>query len=234
MICYTHRNNANKHKESEDKVMDKVTIYIDNTGEAVSWIYFGDSWKEYVAEDFDEKVVMFGNDRERTIENADWWITTKSLIEDLEYHDGDIEDLDGCYSEEQLKKAKELYDNCTYSDDIDFIIKMVKVLYPDMELERTEIRGYCQGDWQDVVYVKDSVDINTLQAYYFGMLTDIRVVVNENEDDFGDVITDDELWEMERGDLKEELRKRYELDKDADIKIMKCDGYVQTKNWKEV
>lgn len=106
------------------------------------------------------------------------------------------------------------------------------MLYPEDAFKDGTIRGYCQGDWQDYI-VKGDVDTDLLEAMYFGKISDITVTTDE--ENFGDIITHDELWRAEREEgLKEFFKNRYELDKDEEIHILQADGYKQVVDWKEV
>lgn len=133
-------------------------------------------------------------------------------------------------TQEQYKTAKEMYDKCRCIEDI--LIDVIRLLYPEDTFETGTIRGYSQGDWQDYI-VKGDVDTDLLEAMYFGKISDITVTTGEEE--FGDVITHDELWRAEREEgLKEFFRNHYELDKDEEIHILQADGYKQVVDWKAV
>lgn len=213
-------------------------IRIDNTGDGLWYLYNkGNAWKDYVCENFDENVVITGNRDYTKIEEASWWNEAKVIIEDFDYNGtmdvniGDMVEYYG-YTKEQIKGIIKAYDECRYSDDMDFIVKVAMILHPDMEIETTTLRGYTQGEWNNCAYVKGSVDEMVLNQYYFGQLVD--VTVNTDDEEYGDIITHDELWEMERNGLKESLRKRYELAVDEEIVVLRCDGYKQVMNWEEV
>lgn len=202
-------------------------IRIDNTGEGTWWLYGGsDNWKDYVGcEDFDEQVILTGNRDYKGCTEATWYQRAKDVLNDIDCYDEYPDDV----SDEVKAKLKKLYDKCRCTEEI--IIDVLRLLYPNDLFETGIIRGYCQGEWQEYI-VKGNVDTDWLEAFYFGKIADIQV---ESEDDsFGDVITHDELWEAERGDLKEYMRKRYELSEDEEIHILKADGMKQVVDWKEV
>lgn len=202
-------------------------IRIDNTGEGTWWLYSGgDDWKDYVGcEDFDEQVVLTGNGRLCGCTEATWYNKTKDILHDIDCYD----EYPNNVSDEVNAKIKELYDKCRCTEDI--IVDVLRLLYPDDTFKEGTINGYCQGDWQEYI-VKGDVDVNLLEAFYFGKIADITVTTNEEE--LVDVITHDELWEAEREDLKEYMRKRYELSEDEEIHILKADGMKQVIDWKEV
>lgn len=204
-----------------------VEIKIDNTGNGTDWLYGKtENWKDYVGcENFDEEVVLIGNRSYSGCTEASWYQKAKDILNDIDCYDEYPDDV----SEEVNAKLKELYDKCRRTDDI--IIDVLRLLYPEDTFKTGTIRGYCQGDWQDYI-IKGDVNVNQLEAFYFGHLADITV--DDDGDMFGDVITHDELWEAERGDLKEFMRKRYDILDSVEIRIMKADGMKQVVDWKEV
>ena len=204
-----------------------VEIKIDNTGEGIWWLYGkNEEWKEYVCgEDFDERIVLFGNRDYNNCTKATWYQRAKNILTDIDCYDEYPEDV----TEEVNGKLKELYEKCRRTDDI--VVDVLRLLYPEDTFKTGTISGYCQGVWQDYI-VKGDVDTDALESFYFGKIAD--VMVNTDSDSYGDVITHDELWEAERNGLKEAMRKRYGLADDEEIHIMKADGMKQVVDWKEV
>lgn len=203
-------------------------IRIDNTGEGIWWLYGGkhEGWKDYVCgEDFDERVVLTGNRNYNGCTEANWYQRAKEVLNDIDCYDEYPDDV----SEEIKGKLKELYDKCRCTEDI--IVDVLRLLYPEDTFEEGTIRGYCQGEWQEYI-IKGEVDIDSLEAFYFGKIADISV--DNGEDSFGDVITHDELWKAARKDLKEYMRKRYDLSEDEEIRIFQANGMKQVVDWKEV
>ena len=204
-----------------------VEIRIDNTGNDASWLYGkNEAWKNYVCEEnFDETIVLYGNRDYKDHTDATWYQEAKQILEDIDCYDEYPDNV----TEETNAKLKELYNKCRCTDDI--IIDVLRLLYPEDKFECGTIRGYCQGEWKEYI-IKGNVDTDLLEAYYFGKIADIDI--NDNGDNFGDVITHDELWKAERENLKEYMRKRYELSDDEEIHIMKADGYKQVIDWQEI
>lgn len=215
-------------------------IRIDNTGEG-TWYLYGDNdaWKDYVCADFNDKVVVYGNRDYKPVGEPEWWHRAKEIIDDLDSNgtiDIDIDDMVDYYkyTRKSIEDVIKAYDKCRYSDDIDFVVEVAKILTGKKIVVRT-ICGYTQSEWNYIAYDEDEFDSNPtsiIEAMYFGKIADITV--NTDDDEYGDVITDDELWEMERGDLKEELRKRYDIDEDEELRVYQTDGYRQVINWKEI
>lgn len=210
-----------------------VEIKIDNTGDGTWYLYNGNEmWKDYVGcENFDEEVVLTGNRDYKGCTEASWYQNANELLDDIA---NDFDTLDICddYSltQEQYKLVKEMYDECRCTKDI--LVDVIKLLYPEDTFKTGTIRGYSQGDWQDYI-VKGDVDTDLLEAMYFGKISDITITTDEEE--FGDVITHDELWRAEREEgLKEFFRNYYELDKNEEIHILQADGYKQVVDWKAV
>lgn len=210
-----------------------VEIKIDNTGDGTWWLYNSNQgWKDYCGcENFDEQVVLVGNRNFTGYTEAEWYQKADELLNDIA---NDFDALDICddYSltQEQYKTVKEMYDKCRCTEDI--LVDVIRLLYPEDTFKTGTIRGYSQGDWQDYI-IKGDVDTDLLEAMYFGNISDITVTTDEEE--FGDVITHDELWRAEREEgLKEFFRNHYELGKDEEIHILQADGYKQVVDWKPV
>ena len=205
-----------------------VEIIIDNTGDGTWWLYNdNDVWKDYCGcDNFDEQVILAGNRYYKECTDAEWYQAAKDILNDIDCYD----EYPEYTSEEVNAKLKELYDKCRCTEDI--IVDVLRLLYPKDAFKDGTIRGYCQGDWQDYI-IKGDVDTDLLEAMYFGKISDITVTTDEEE--FGDIITHDELWRAEREEgLKEFFKNRYELDKDEEIHILQADGYKQILDWKEV
>lgn len=203
-------------------------IKIDSTGNETFWLYGkNEEWKMYVAEDFDENIILEGNNSLREITEASWYKRVWEILNDYDSYEEFPDDL----TEGQATEIKRLYDECYHTEEI--FMDVLKVLYPNEVFKTGTIRGYSQGDWQEYI-VKEDVDINALENFYFGKVSDIYVEM-ENGENFCTVITDDKLWELEaNGNLKEYLREMCELSYDEPITILQSDGYIQVPNWKEI
>lgn len=203
-------------------------IKIDNTGDGIWWLYNGDQyWKDYCGcENFEEQVVLDGNRDYCGCTGAEWYQKAKEILNNIDCYDEYPTDV----SDGVKAKLKELYDKCTRTEDI--LADVIKLLYPKDVFKIGTIRGYNQGDWQDYI-IKGDVNTDLLEAMFFGKISDITVKTEDEE--FGDIITHDELWRAEREEgLKEFFRNRYNLEKNEEIHILQADGYKKVIYWKEV
>lgn len=203
-------------------------IKIDNTGDGIWWLYNGDQyWKDYCGcENFEEQVVLDGNRDYCGCTGAEWYQKAKEILNNIDCYDEYPTDV----SDGVKAKLKELYDKCTRTEDI--LVDVIKLLYPKDVFKIGTIRGYNQGDWQDYI-IKGDVNTDLLEAMFFGKISDITVKTEDEE--FGDIITHDELWRAEREEgLKEFFRNRYNLEKNEEIHILQADGYKKVIYWKEV
>lgn len=185
-----------------------------------------------------DNVVITGNRDYKEYDEAPWWKEANEYISDMDCYGSDWD----CFvnyeynwdklTTEQKDEIIKAYDKCTNSSDYRFIMQVVNILHPELKLHGCTIRGYCQRDWQDVVYVDGKIDVDYLESVYFGKVAD--VYIENGDDSYSDFITDDDLWEFERkGILKKELCKRYSLNPD-DTQIYVSDGVTRSIKWKEV
>lgn len=103
-----------------------------------------------------------------------------------------------------------------------------------------EFKGYSQGDWQKVYYIKDEVSMQRLQlldAYYMGKYSEYRVFENfegdpqkaeDSEDDYILYIIHDVEWKG-----KEAICKDLGFSPDDTI-ILQDDGYCRVYKYKEL
>lgn len=211
----------------------KWLITIDN-GEKLDWLYLVDNeWQAYVDENLTEKMVLFSD--YDTIDKASWWNDAKE-ISDLFIE---------CYGRWDRFKHHLVLINKYSQDTINELVRfgvedvtetvreeylgILKIIKPELEFEQTTIRGDVQGEWADVIYIKDSLDIGLLESYYFGKLREIFV---ENDyESFADVITDDEYFEYDKKGLKKSLIERFEIPEDDEIVLKIFTGYNYIANY---
>ena len=220
--------------------MAKVTIKIDR--EPDLWDY---SIKEWCGGDsFDESyVINGGSNRNRdykTFDGASWWQEAKGILYEMDYDSFPGSSLrynKDKYTREQRKAIVKIYEDCYICDSTETIMKVVKILHPEMDLRTREIRGYCQGDWAEVVYDANKETTETLdylEAWYFGAMSEIYCT-DEDEMDCYYPVPDYMLWKWERENrVKEEVLDIFGYDADTECEIYESDGYTQVKKWKVI
>lgn len=185
-------------------------------------------------EDFDEIFVVTGNRDFIGTTEASWYNKVKEMLNDLDcyYEFDEWKDIYTELNVNQANQIKELYDKCRCVEDI--YCDVLNIIYPECKYVKRTIRGYCQGDWQEIIY--DSLKVNDelvdyLESYYFGMIAE----VNYEEENYFDYITDEELWKAEReGNLVEIVRSMFDIDKNEKIDLYKSDGTTRVIKWKQI
>jgi hypothetical protein len=208
------------------------TVYIDNQG-GCDYIYQDDEWKIYAyGEDFDEHFVINANREYTKVEEAKWYKDMMDIKDDFdnmwisENDEGFMDELKDIakYYGKDLKMIQAAYE--AYDDEV----KMLNALNPGKTFKKCTICGYCQRDWNEVIYeVSDEKNIKNVEAFYFGMIAEVYT------EGISAIFTDDDLWNAEReGKLVEAVKEALDIPSDEDITIMESDGYITTTNWKEV
>lgn len=210
------------------------TVKIDNN-DAGWWLYNGsDEWKEYCAVDsFNETYVIHGNRDYNTIEEATWYTKAAELLADMDQSEREeVERLYPEYTKEQFVKLYEAY-NKGYRDEDDLYVEVLNTIFPQDKFDTATIRGYSQGEWNNVLYkVGENVDISLLEEMYFGHITEL---IDESEEGCTAIVTHDELWKAERENTLEKfLRDALDIPKDEEIEVYESDGYIQQTKWKKV
>ena len=168
-----------------------------------AYMYEND-YKGYVyCEDlFDETFVITGNPNYKGVASASWYCKAVEYLEELD---------------EEVNP---------YS-----IIHVLEILFPDDEFEYTQITGYVQGEWQDVIYKKSEIenfDSQWLADFYFGYVAEIY----DEEEDIGTYVSKSELWNVrDHGDLKQYIRDLLQIDDEEDFQVLKSNGYIMVQNW---
>lgn len=141
-------------------------------------VYFDFEDETQILDDVEKQnIVITGNRDFTNYGDADLLAVIKG-----DYYDGDltlVENPDGtCYED-------------TIGYDYDIYEELKKLT--NKEWEQTTIKGYSQGDWQDVYYVKDEIDqtrIKEIEDFYMGKVSEFR-----DEDNVCYFVPDDITWD---------------------------------------
>ena len=104
--------------------------------------------------------------------------------------------------------------------------------YTGKKWKQTTIKGYSQGDWQDVYYVEDEVSkeyIEEIENFYMGKITEFRVIEDDDPDSYYIVyVPDDVVWKG-----KEAICMYLDLQPETTI-ILKDDRYEKVYKYTEI
>ena len=101
--------------------------------------------------------------------------------------------------------------------------------YTGKKWKQTTIKGYSQGDWQDVYYVEDEVSkeyIKEIEDFYMGKVTGFTV--SEDNGDYDEFVPNDIVWEG-----KEAICKYLGLPLESTT-IYEDVGYEKVYKYKEI
>ena len=238
--CVAKNPNTPKEIKAELALEGQIYQYVAEFTE----IYGGywdstNEWKTFVCENFDENVVLVGNNRMYEVEEAGWYLKAKAIIDslyDAETVDDFIRDYNDYYGgvdESTLRKIYELNESLPESyDEDEFIADVANIINPGLDIKTATIRGGSQGDWQDALYNANVVDVDMLEDWYFGLVQELRFYEMEPEDfegvdniedlDMVDLIsykdaayyadvTEHEYWEMRRNGLEESIARLFDM-----------------------
>ena len=88
-----------------------------------------------------------------------------------------------------------------YDDEVGYDYEPLEMLnkYTNKIWVRDEMRGYSQGDWNLIYYVKDEVskeELEEIENFYMGKVSEFTVVEDDDEDSIYHVyVPDDVVWE---------------------------------------
>ena len=177
--------------------MDKYIIKIEYDMDQWEWQYA--DWKDELCEDFDENVVLCGNDDYNEHTDASWWQAAARLVNTFEdyYFENIDEFIRYFYPEYAKDKLEEVYiklDGWDGRDRIKFIMELAMDINPGLKLRYNSITGSSQGEYQYVVYIDDpelyfySIEgynnefIQQLEDWYFGNTYDVVVYLIDEDD----------------------------------------------------
>ena len=120
-----------------------------------------------------------------------------------------------------------------YDDDTGYEYDIFEELekYTGKKWKQTTIKGYSQGDWQDVYYVEDEVSkeyIEEIENFYMGKITEFRVIEDDDQDYYIVYVPDDVVWKG-----KEAICMYLDLQPETTI-ILKDDGYEKVYKYTEI
>lgn len=214
-----------------------------------SRIWGNDDWKGYVTENFDEKIVLVGNPRGIVnIELASWWKEAQAVIAEIDSCGIGC----SCAEEQAFKdyfadkysegKIKAIIDLCNRSGDSEssnydaseFIIGLISILHPELDVKYTTIKGYTQGDWKDCYYVDDGVDEDLLSDWVFGNVAEIHYETEDGDDNGYTYVTHTELSKYSGNDLKAYLANLIGVVNDDTLIVRRVSGYTSTPVYEDL
>ena len=159
-------------------------------------------WEDNVCEDFYENVVIDLGRYNDEYEKASWWQDTEYIIRDID-NCNDQQDFVSYfrdeYAKDKLEDVYKAYYDWDGNDKAEFYAKVAMIIFPGLDLVVDRINGCGRGDSADVVYVKDSLDINELEDWFYGDVYDIRLyeVSDEQYEEFlADGYDEDDIVEL--------------------------------------
>lgn len=169
-----------------------MSKYIVKIRPETDWAF---DWEENICADFEENVVIVGRrNYSSDWEKASWWESVNELLDDID-NCSDMIDFIGTferdYAADKLEEIYTLYYAWDGRDETEFKAKIAMLLYPGLDLTVSTLHGGGQGDWQEVVYITDSVDEGILEDWYTGDVYDIRLYEISDED-FAEIESSDE------------------------------------------
>ena len=121
-----------------------------------------------------------------------------------------------------------------YDDDTGYEYDIFEELekYTGKKWKQTTIKGYSQGDWQDVYYVEDEVSkeyIEEIENFYMNKISEFRVIEDDDPDYYYIVyVPDDVVWKG-----KDAICMYLDLQPETTI-ILKDDGYEKVYKYVEI
>lgn len=125
-----------------------------------------------------------------------------------------------------LKEYMKLYGTRKYYEG-DVFVEILSIL-TGLEWRKTTIRGCCQSDWADIVYIYKSINLHEFENLYFNLGTEWEIHDNENE---VNVVEDIDgyymyLTESDYDDVRNRLAKEFNCAPD-DIVLFYVDKAIQ-------
>ena len=173
-----------------------------------------------------EVMVIHGNRNYRNHESASWY---KRALELYHHISNDIDcgvdwydpQYDDC-SEEVWRNLYDVIENEEVSDSDEGIVFILSYLYPDWKFDYGTIRGYCQSDWQDVIFRSDLTTKDEIETVYFNKM----YLLNEDGTGTCGYVSHNKYWkaEMHKDGVEKLVREELDLGDEIDIQILKKDS----------
>ena len=216
-----------------------MTRIILNDPSTIDRLYYNkyESWKDYVCDNFDENVVLYGNSRDiPDITEASWYTKYDDIIEDAEQMSREEFKLN-YIDEYSLTQIHNIYNIVNFSNkESELIIKeVVEQLDPSIELESTTLHGMSSAsDWKNAIYIKDSINTSKLANFLFGDIISVDIYNDENEIEQTDYFEYDNELFNDRSKIKENLRNYYDIPQNEELVVQYFSGYSQVANYETI
>lgn len=121
-----------------------------------------------------------------------------------------------------------------YDDEVGYDYEPLEMLnkYTNKTWVRDEMKGYSQGDWNLIYYVKDEVSqeqLDEIENFYMGKVSEFTVVEDDDEESVYHVfVPDDVVWKG-----KDSICRYLDLQPETTI-IYEDDGYERVIKYKEI
>ena len=120
-----------------------------------------------------------------------------------------------------------------YDDEFGYEYDIFEELekYTGKKWKQTTIKGYSQGDWQDVYYVEGEVSeayIEEIENFYMNKISEFRVIEDDDQDYYIVYVPDDVVWKG-----KEAICMYLDLQPETTV-ILKDDGYERVYKYVEI
>lgn len=177
---------------------------------------------EDLLEDFENYIDYNDEDSEEFMKSIEYYICTE-------------------LTDEKMLAIKNIIIESIESEfDLDYeetIMKIIEII-DGRKLEKTTIRGYCQGDWQEMIYDPEMVDPQVIESYYFNMGSEWEIGYIEYEDDeeidFETVDLDygtQYTTEWSDDEIRKQFAEWYNID-EKDVVMLEHDGYKMIPKYK--
>ena len=169
----------------EDSIVGENIVILDNSGRYGVHATIGEEndWYQKAID-----TIQIINDIENYSYSEDDWQGPTDNVLVIDGWVYDIEDYarDTGLSIENAKRfAQDVINYGEFEeDDTKTLVNVLNAIYGDDKYEFSEIRGYSQGDYANVIYNKEFIDndtLNDIESFYFGGYYDIHIEDTDGE-----------------------------------------------------